>query len=97
MAIERERLREIRNGVPVERVLALLGVPTKRSEGCLRFLCPLCGDFHTAVGRANLARCFRCARSVNPIDLVMLERSSSFPDAVRYIEQHRARRPNPGR
>ena len=90
MAIDRELLREIRSTVPVERVLALLGVPTKRSEGYLRFLCPRCGDFHTAIGRENLARCFRCARSFNPIDLVMLERSSSFPDAVRYLERHRS-------
>ncbi len=56
--------------------------------GWLRFLCPCCGEFDTATNPwTNLARCFRCERNFNPIDLVMLERRASFLEAIRYLEK----------
>lgn len=81
------RLRELRNRIPIERVLAELGVPTKHREGYLRFLCPICQEFRTATNpRTNLGRCFRCERNFNPIDLVRLVEGGSFLEAVAYLE-----------
>jgi hypothetical protein len=78
-----EKLRELRNRIPIDRVLAAVDLPRKHSEGYLRFLCPLCGEFHTATNpRTNLARCFRCERNFNPIDLVMVVEHRSFLAAV---------------
>ena len=56
--------------------------------GYLRFLCPLCDDFHTATNpRTNLARCFRCQRNFNPIDLIMIVDRTSFLEAVGQLEE----------
>jgi len=46
--IPRQRLWQLRNELPIDRVLEELGVETKFREGYLRFLCPLCRDFNTA-------------------------------------------------
>ena len=82
-----EKLRRIRNDVPVDDVLQRLGVPTKRREGYLRFLCPLCGDFNTATNpRTNLARCFRCKRNFNTVDLTMIVARASFLEAIGQLE-----------
>lgn len=81
-----ECLRQIRNDIPVEDVIRSLAIPAKESEGYLRFLCPICADFHTATNpRTNLARCFRCKQNFNPIDLVMTVRKVSFLQAVQYL------------
>ena len=81
--IPAEKLRRIRNEVSIDEVLRALGVPTKLREGYLRFLCPLCDDFNTATNpRTNLARCFRCQRNFNPIDLIMIVDRASFLEAV---------------
>ena len=55
-------LRRIRNDVDIGDLIAdVLDLPTKISEDYLRFLCPLCSEFNTAVNPStNLARCFRC-------------------------------------
>jgi len=77
-------LRRLRNDVPINTILRdYLQIPCKVSEGILRFLCPICSDFNTATNpRTNLARCFRCARNFNPIDIVMLVKAISFRDTV---------------
>jgi predicted RNA-binding Zn-ribbon protein involved in translation (DUF1610 family) len=81
--IPTRKLRELRNRVPIDRVLAAVDLPLKHRDGYLRFLCPLCGDFHTATNpRTNLARCFRCKRNFNTIDLVMVVEQRSFLAAV---------------
>lgn len=84
MAISSRKLRDLRNRIPIDRVLvAVLDLPTKRSEGYLRFLCPLCGEFNTATNeKTNLARCFRCRRNFNPIDLLMVTDRCTFLQAV---------------
>ena len=52
----------------------------------LRFLCPLCREFNTAVNpRTNLGRCFRCEQNFNPIDMVMIVKGYSFLQAVEYL------------
>jgi len=82
------RLRALRNAVPIDRVIVELSMVAKEVEGYFRFLCPLCGDFHTATNpRTNLGRCFRCQRNFNPIDLVMTVRKTSFLEAVKWLEK----------
>lgn len=81
-----QKLRRIRNQVSIDRVIDKLGIPVKRLGGLRRFLCPLCGEFHTATNpRTNLARCFRCQRNFNPIDLVMTVEGLDFLDAVNHL------------
>jgi hypothetical protein len=77
----------LRNELDIVSVLAELGVPTKNRGARLSFRCPTCQAFHTATNsKTNLARCFRCSRNFNPIELVMAERGSSFVEAVSHLE-----------
>lgn len=86
-------LRSLRNDVPIARVLEVLDVPVKISEGYLRFLCPRCGEFNTATKAAtNLARCFRCEENFNPIDLVMIVKQHNFVEAVEFLIELAERR-----
>jgi DNA primase len=80
-------LRRIRNEISIARVIEdALEIPTKTSEGYLRFLCPVCSEFNTAVNPAtNLARCFRCKQNFNPIDMTMTVKGYSFLDAVEFL------------
>ena len=62
--IPAETLWKIRNQLELSDVLDTLHVPTKHSEGYLRFLCPACREFNTSVNPStNLGRCFRCRRN----------------------------------
>ena len=81
-------LRALRNEILInDLVTSILKLPFKYSESYLRFLCPLCCEFHTATDqKTNLARCFRCQRNFNPIDLVMIVNNHSFIEAVRFLE-----------
>ena len=74
----------LRNQVAIaELIRDRLQLPCKLSEGLFRFLCPLCAEFHTATNpRTNLARCFRCRRNFNTIDLLMLVDHCTFVEAV---------------
>ncbi len=88
MRIAPQRLRRLRNEVDIDGVIGDLEIPTRERGGWLRFLCPLCGEFDTAINpKTNLARCFRCRRNFNPIDLVMVDRRGNFLDAVAYLEK----------
>ncbi len=82
-------LYELRNSIPIDVLIETkLGIPAKISEGVFRFLCPLCNEFQTAVNPiTNLSRCFRCERSFNTIDLVMISRSIGFVDSVKYLQK----------
>ena len=84
-----EQLRHVRNAVPVRLVIeALLQLPHKEIEGVYRFLCPLCNEFDTGVNpNTNLARCFRCAKNFNPIELVMAGKGLSFVQSVKLLLQ----------
>lgn len=81
-------LRLLRNDISIDTLItSILDIPFKHSENYLRFLCPLCGDFHTATNpKTNLARCFRCQKNFNPIDMVMIVRNCSFVEAVRFLK-----------
>jgi DNA primase len=82
-----EMLRQLRNQIPIAILIEkFLKLPTKVSEGYLRFLCPLCSEFVTATNpKTNLARCFRCEKNFNPIDMVMVVKQVSFRSAVDYL------------
>lgn len=81
-------LRMLRNHVPIKTVItAFLNVEARNSHGLLRFRCPLCGNFHTALNpQTNLARCFDCKENFNPIDMVMAASTCSFIEAVQFLK-----------
>lgn len=81
-------LMRLRNDIEIAALVEhVLGLPWKRQRGLFRFLCPLCREFHTATNPAtNLARCFRCERNFNTIDLVMACEECSFLEAVTRLE-----------
>lgn len=82
-----EYLDSLREGVDVGTVILALGIETRMRSRRLSFRCPRCHRFHTALHpRRNLARCFPCGESFNPIDLVLAERKWGFLEAVRYLE-----------
>ncbi|GMV83904.1 MAG: hypothetical protein AMXMBFR7_50880 [Planctomycetota bacterium] len=73
--LTKERLRALRNDLPIEAVLRGLGAqapPSKRDGERLRFQCPYCAETLAVVNpRNNLAHCFNCARNFNNIDLLL--------------------------
>ena len=82
--IPRQTLFRLRNDIHIDFIIAdFLRLPCKVSEGFLRFLCPICQELNSATNpKTNLARCFRCKKNFNPIDLVMAEKGISFKDAI---------------
>ena len=84
-----EELSELRNMIPIKTVITeLLSIPSKVSEGHFRFLCPLCNEFQTATNSVtNLARCFRCQKNFNPIELVMVVNASNFVESATYLKE----------
>jgi len=86
--LSKDHLRELRNRIEIIPLIAqVLELLYKTQDGRFRFLCPLCHDFDTAVNvNTNLARCFRCQRNFNPIDLVMTVKRYSFIQAVHYLQ-----------
>lgn len=85
--IPRQTLFLLRNHIPIDLIITdFLTLPSKSSEGSLRFLCPLCQEFNSATNpKTNLARCFRCNKNFNPIDLVMAAKRLPFKDAVHLL------------
>ena len=84
----KEKLRMLRNNIPIAKLISdFLRLPCKVSDGYFRFLCPLCSEFNTATNpKTNLARCFRCQKNFNPIDMVMAVKCCSFREAVVLID-----------
>ena len=83
-----ERLWKIRNLVDVALVVERLGLTATRRGRRRRFRCPLCRGCHTTLASGdNLARCFRCSKSFNPIDLVIAVRGCAFLEAVDFLEE----------
>ncbi len=86
--LSKTHLRELRNRIEIIPLIAeTLELLYKTHDGRFRFMCPLCHDFDTAVNpETNLARCFRCQRNFNPIDIVMTVKRYSFMQAVRFLD-----------
>lgn len=80
---------ELRNNIPVDMLIRdHLQIPSKIRDDYFRFLCPLCNEFQTAVNpTTNLARCFRCEKNFNAIDLVMKIKGYGFKDSVLFLKQ----------
>ena len=83
-----QKLYKLRNLIPIDVLVEKeLAIPSKISEGFLRFLCPLCNEFQTAVNpKTNLGRCFRCEKNFNTIDMVMAWHKTGFVDSVKYLQ-----------
>ena len=83
-----QQLYTLRNDIAVQMLIEkTLRIPWRVTEGCFRFLCPLCNAFDTAVNpKTNLARCFRCEKNFNTIDLVMLIRQTDFVQSVKFLQ-----------
>lgn len=82
-----KELYELRNFIPINDLICELRIPFKVSEGYFRFLCPICKEFQTATKtETNLAKCFRCERNFNTIDLVLICQHLSFVEAVRFLQ-----------
>ncbi len=83
----KEYLKMLGNCIPIASLISdTLDIPTKISDGYLRFLCPKCSEFNTATNpKTNLGRCFRCETNYNPIDIVMVVRNLNFKDAVEFL------------
>ena len=84
-----QELFELRNSIPVDALIQdHLRMVAKKRDGQLPFLCPICNEFNTATKwTTNLARCFRCERNFNTIDLVMIVNGSDFVESVRYLKR----------
>jgi len=84
-----KELFELRNAIPMDMLIKdHLHIPSKISEGTFRFLCPICNEFQTAVNSStNLARCFRCEKNLNTIDLVMKVKRFGFKDSVMFLKK----------
>ena len=84
--VDKELLIRLRS-IPVEFVIVnLLGIPNKISEGYFRFQCPECYEMNTTTYKKNnAARCFRCRKNFNPIDLVMAYNEINFLETVRFL------------
>ena len=85
-----QQLYTLRNDIDVRMLIEnTLRIPCRLIEGYFRFLCPLCNTFDTAVNpKTNLARCFRCERNFNTIDMVMICRSMNFVKSVKYLKAY---------
>jgi len=82
----RQQVRRFRNEIPLPNVFRVLQWPHKTRDGYVRFLCPLCQEFNTAVNpKTNLGRCFRCERNFNPIDFVIEVQACDFRTAIGYL------------
>jgi len=82
------QLYAMRNQINIEILIEkTLAIPCAVTKGCFRFRCPLCNGFDTAVNsKTNLARCFRCEKNFNTIDLVMLIRKTNFVQSVKFLQ-----------
>lgn len=87
MRFSKDELFTVRNAIPMRAVIIeMSGLPNKESEGLFHFLCPLCNEFQTGVHeKTNLARCFRCRRNFNAIELLMESRALSFVQSVKLL------------
>ena len=92
-----QELHALRNHIPVSSLIeSVLDIPCRTIEGVFRFLCPLCGEFNTSVkSGTNLARCFRCQKNFNTIDLVMIVKKMDFLSAVRFLKRYHQNKPEP--
>jgi hypothetical protein len=80
-------LRRLRNQIPIAHLIEKeLKVPCEKNQGTFRFFCPLCNGSETRINtHKNLARCFKCQKNFNPIDIVIAVKQVKFVTAVNYL------------
>ena len=81
-------LRHLRNDIPINDVIVnLLNLEVRNDCQMLRFRCPVCQNFHTAINhKTNLARCFDCKKNFNPIDMIITVEKCAFVEAVKILK-----------
>jgi len=86
-------LYELRNKVPIEILIENeLMIPSKRTTNGFRFQCVVCNEFQTAINpKTNLARCFKCEKNFNPIDITMFSKKIGFVQTVNYLKSYQKR------
>ena len=85
--ITRDYLRRLRNEIDFGNLFRYMRWPHKRQDGKLIFVCPDCSESQTDVNRqTNLARCFRCEKNWNPIDMTIAVYRIEFLEAVGQLE-----------
>ena len=84
----KHELFQLRNSININMLInEILKLPSKISEGHLRFCCPVCSQFNTATMReTNLARCFRCERNFNTIEMVMAVKNLDFIKSAQFLQ-----------
>jgi len=84
----KHELFKLRNSISINMLISeILKLPSKTSQGQLRFLCPLCSQFNTATKReTNLARCFHCQRNFNTIEMVMETKNLDFIQSAQFLQ-----------
>ena len=84
----KHELFRLRNSIDITMLITeTLRIPSKIREGYLRFLCPICSHSDTATKRkTNLARCFRCGKNFNTIEIVMATKRLNFIQSVKYLQ-----------
>ena len=84
----KHQLFKLRNSINISMLInEILKIPSKVSQGHLRFLCPICSQFNTATKpETNLARCFRCERNFNTIEMVMETKNLDFIQSAQFLQ-----------
>lgn len=84
----KHELFKLRNYININILInEILKLPSKSTQGQLRFLCPLCSQFNTATKHeTNLARCFHCKRNFNTIEIVMETKHLGFIQSVHFLQ-----------
>jgi hypothetical protein len=84
----KHELFKLRNSININMLINdILKLPSKTTQGQLRFLCPLCSHFNTATKReTNLARCFHCQKNFNTIEMVMETKNLDFIQSVQFLQ-----------
>lgn len=86
-------LYELRNNVLIEILIENeLMIPSKRTTSGFKFQCVVCNAFQTAINpKTNLARCFRCEKNFNTIDITMISKKIDFVQTVNYLKAYQKR------
>ncbi|KPA15034.1 DnaG5 [Candidatus Magnetomorum sp. HK-1] len=86
-------LYELRNNILIEILIEKeLMIPSKMTTNGFKFQCPLCNEFQTPANpKTNLARCFRCEKNFNPIDITMISKKIDFVQTVNYLKAYQKR------
>ena len=85
-----QELFDLRNNIPINFLIEKkLMIPSRFDKKYFRFICPICCEHDTATNpKTNLARCFRCERNFNTIDLVMICKKMDFVKSVKYLKAY---------